>query len=93
MLLKCYHHLHHVVECDVESTKHKSYEINNLYIFEMTISLNKLITKLINRELLIFRRFQVDPKEIKCLLQRHESMFPIACFLTQQILKIVGSQI
>ncbi len=38
----------------------------------------------------------MDPKEIKCPLQRwqkHESMFPIVGFLAQQILRIVGSQI
>jgi len=60
MLLKCYHHLHHVVDCDVEFTKHKSYENNNLDIFEMITSSSEPITKLVNRELLIFRRFQVD---------------------------------
>ncbi len=69
MLLKCYHHLHHVVDCDVESTKHKSYEDNNLDIFEMITSSSEPITKLVNRELLIFKRFQVDLKEIKCPLQ------------------------
>jgi hypothetical protein len=60
VLLKCYHHLHHVVDCDVEFTKHKSYENNNLDIFEMITSSSEPITKLVNRELLIFRRFQVD---------------------------------
>jgi hypothetical protein len=42
------------------------------------------------------RRFQVDPKEIKCPLQwwlKHESMFPTVGFLAQQISGIVGSQI
>ncbi len=52
MLLKCYHHLHHVVDYDVEFTKHKSYENNNLDIFEMITNSSEPITKLINRELL-----------------------------------------
>jgi hypothetical protein len=40
-----------------------------LDIFEMNISVNKLAKELVDIELLIFRRFQVDIKEIKCLLQ------------------------
>jgi hypothetical protein len=35
MLLKCYHHLHLVVDYDVEYIEHKSYEDSNLDIFEM----------------------------------------------------------
>jgi hypothetical protein len=35
MFLKCYHHLHHVENYDVEFTKHKSYEDNNVDIFQM----------------------------------------------------------
>ncbi len=49
-----------------------------------------------NRELLIFKRFQMDPKKIKCPLQwwqKHESMFPIVGFLVRQLLGIVKSQI
>jgi len=69
MFLKCYHHLDHVVDCYVEFTKHRSYEENSLDIFEMTISTSELVTKLVNKELLNFRRSQVDPKEIKCPLQ------------------------
>jgi hypothetical protein len=69
MLLKCYHHLHHVINCVVEFTKHKSYEDNNLDIFEMTSNTSELMTKLVNRQLLIFKKFQADPKKIKCLLQ------------------------
>jgi hypothetical protein len=65
MLLKCYHHLHHVKNYDVEFTKHKLYENNSLDIFEMTASIIEPILELVNKELLIFKRFQVDLKEIK----------------------------
>jgi hypothetical protein len=68
MFLKCYHHLHLVVNYDVEFKEHTSYEDINMYIFEMTTNTNEPMTKLVNREFLIFRRFQVDPKEIKCCL-------------------------
>jgi hypothetical protein len=84
MLLKCYHHLHFAEDCDVEFTKHRSYEDNNLDIFEMIVSTCELVTKLVNRNLLIFKRFQVNFKEIKCPLQwwqKHEYMLPIIGFL------------
>jgi hypothetical protein len=47
-------------------------------------------------ELLIFKHYQVDPKDVKCPFQRwgkHEAMFSIVDFLACQILGIVGSQI
>jgi hypothetical protein len=69
MLLKCYHHLHLVENYDVESTKHRSYEDNSLEIFEMTTCTNEPMVELVNKELLIIRRFQMDPEEIKCPLQ------------------------
>jgi hypothetical protein len=81
---------------DVESIEHKSYEETNLDFFEMTINTIEPVIELVNKKLLIFKRFQVDPKEIKCPLQwwqKHESMFPTIGFLTQQILGIFGSQI
>jgi hypothetical protein len=86
MLLKCYYHLHHVEDCDVEFRERRSYEDNNLDIFEMILSTSEPMTKLVNRKLLIYRRFQVDFKEIKCFLQwwqKNESMFPIVGFLAQ----------
>jgi hypothetical protein len=52
--------------------------------------------ELVTRELLIFRCYQVDPKNIKCFFQwwgKHETMFPIVDLLAYQILSIVGSQI
>ncbi len=54
---------------DVESIKHRSFEDNNLDIFEMTLNTSEPVTKLVNKELLNFRRFQMDPKKIKCPLQ------------------------
>jgi hypothetical protein len=68
MFLKCYHHLHDVENYDVEFLKYRFYEDNNLDIFEMTLSTSKLVTKLVNKEFLIFRRFKMDPKKIKCPL-------------------------
>jgi hypothetical protein len=69
---------------------------NNPDIFEMIANTSELVVELVNKKLLIFRRFQVDLKEIKCPLrwwQKHEFMFPIVSFLARQILGIVGPQI
>jgi hypothetical protein len=79
---------------DIESIEHRAYEDNNLDIFEMIANISEPVAKLVNMELLIFKRFQVDPKKIKWLLQwcqKHESMFPTIGFLARQILGIVGS--
>jgi hypothetical protein len=86
MLLKCYHHLHLVEDCDVKFIEHRSYEDSSLDIFEMIVSTSELVTKLVNRNLLISRRFQVDFKEIRSPLQwwqKHESMFLIVDFLVR----------
>jgi hypothetical protein len=64
MFLKCYHHLHHMKNYDVECIKHKSYEDNIFDIFEMIVSTSEPMTKLVNREFLIFRRFQMDSNAI-----------------------------
>jgi hypothetical protein len=39
-----------------------------LDIFEQIANTSELVKKLVNMELLIFRWYQVDMKEIKCLL-------------------------
>jgi hypothetical protein len=96
MFLKCYHHLHHVVDCEIESIDHKFYENCNLNMFEMIVNTSELIKELVNRDLLIFKRFWMDPKEIKCPFQwwqKRESMSRTIDFFAWQILGIVGSQI
>ncbi len=53
-------------------------------IFEHIASTSELIEELVKRELLIFRRYQLDVKDIKCPLQwwqKHEAMFLIVGFL------------
>jgi hypothetical protein len=83
MLLKCYYHLHPLVESKGGVVDEKVEDDKNLDIFEMTTNTNDPTTKLVNRELLIFRCYQVDDKDIKCPLQwweKHENMFPIVGF-------------
>jgi hypothetical protein len=44
-------------------------EESSLDIFEMSIGTNEPTKEVANKELLMFRRFQVDLKEIKCPLE------------------------
>jgi hypothetical protein len=68
----------------------------NLDIFRQTASTSEPSKELVTKELLIFKHYQVDPKNIKYFLQwwgKHEAMFPTIVFFTCQILSIIGSQI
>jgi hypothetical protein len=65
-----------------------------LDIFEQIISTNQPIEGLVKKKLLIFRKYQLDVKDIKYPFhwwQKHEAMFPTFGFLARQILRIVGS--
>jgi hypothetical protein len=53
MLLKCYYHLHPLVEFERGVVDQKVEEDMSLDIFEMTTNTNEPSTKLINRELLM----------------------------------------
>jgi hypothetical protein len=62
----------------------------------MTSNTSEPATELVNIEVLIFRHYQVDVKDMKCPLhwwEKHESMFPTFGFCAKQILGIVESQI
>jgi hypothetical protein len=54
-------------------------EDNNLDIFEMTTNISEQVTKLINKEFLIFKHYYVNVKNIKCPFQWWEKMR--ICFL------------
>jgi uncharacterized protein YbbC (DUF1343 family) len=68
MLLKCYHIFHpmakfgHVANMQID-------EKINLNIFEMFVKTNEPTKEVVNKELLMFRRFQVDVEHIKCPLE------------------------
>ncbi len=68
----------------------------SLDIFEMTISISEPRKEFVNINLLIFKQYQVDVKNIKCHFQwrqKHKTMFLIIGFLNHQILWIIESQI
>jgi hypothetical protein len=60
MLVKCHEHLYPLLRLDRNSTDQN--------IFEQIASTNEPIEKLVKRELLVFKRYQLDVKNIKCPL-------------------------
>jgi hypothetical protein len=96
MLVKSYNHLHLIGNVASSSTKQDANKDYGLNIFQMTHNNTETTKKIVTRELLDFRRFHVDVKDIKNLFQwweQHESRFHAASFLAKQILRIVISQI
>jgi hypothetical protein len=77
MCISCYHHFHPLLKNAIVGQGVN--ENCNLNFFEMTTNINEPMKELVNRELLIFKRFQVDPKDIKCPLNGGKSMN--LCFL------------
>jgi hypothetical protein len=55
MLLKCYYHLHPLVEFERGVVDQRVEEDMSLDIFEMIVSTSEPTMELVNRELLIFR--------------------------------------
>jgi len=92
LLLKFNHHLDPLFKIE-SSFVNKSNEDNSLDIFEMVTYTHKLIKEHVNKKLMIFHKFQMDGKDIKCLLEwwkKHESML---VFFSRQLLGIINSQI
>jgi hypothetical protein len=58
MFLKCYYHLHPMVEFE-RGDEQRVEEDKSLDIFEMIVNTSELTTELANKELLIFKRYQV----------------------------------
>jgi len=66
MLVKCHEHLHPLVRLDRNCADQGIFEHDyNLDIFEQTTSTNEPIKKLVKRVLLVFKRYQLDVKDIK----------------------------
>jgi hypothetical protein len=57
MFLKCHYYLHPLVEFEKGVVDEKVEEDNNLDIFEMTMSVSEQVTKVINKEFLIFKHY------------------------------------
>jgi hypothetical protein len=65
---KCHYYLHPLAEFERGVVDQRIKKENSLDIFEMTANTIEPTMKLINRELLIFKRYQMDVKDIKCPL-------------------------
>jgi hypothetical protein len=70
VLMKCHEHLHPLVRLNMNYVHQDIFEHDcSLDIFEQTPSTSELVEKLVNKELLVFRKYQLDVKDIKCPLQ------------------------
>jgi hypothetical protein len=84
MLLKCSHIFHPMAKFGPVANMQTNEECN-LNIFRIFIGTNKPTKEVVNKELQMFKRFQVDVKDIKCPLEwweKHESMFPNVAIFT-----------
>ncbi len=61
MLLKCYYHLHPLLENAIVD-QGVDEDCNELEIFETTVNTNEPTKEFVNKELLIFKRFQMVAK-------------------------------
>jgi hypothetical protein len=68
MFLKCHYYLHRFAKSKRVVIDQRVEEDNSLELFKMATNTNELTTKLINRQVFIFRRYQVNVKNIKCPL-------------------------
>jgi hypothetical protein len=96
MLLECYHYLHQKAKSKVGCVYQIRHANSDLNIFEQTPNTSEPTIELVIKEMLIFRCYQMDSKDIKHLFQwrvKHETIFPNVGFLDLQILEIIGSQI
>jgi hypothetical protein len=68
MFKKCYYHLHPLDESERSVVDQRVEEDMNLDIFKMITGTNELTMELVNKELMIFKHYQVDVKDIICPL-------------------------
>jgi hypothetical protein len=66
MFLKHHYHLHPLAKSKRGVVDQRVEKDSNLDIFEMIVGTSEPTTKLINKELPIFRHYQVDVKDMKC---------------------------
>jgi hypothetical protein len=50
MFLKCYHHLHHATNCEIEYVDQRVDENYNLDIFEVIVNINEPIKELVHKK-------------------------------------------
>ncbi len=67
MLFKCHNHLYHVSIYEVDCAYSTIEEDCNLNTFEQIANTNEPMKELVRRKLQIFKRYQVDIKDIKCV--------------------------
>ncbi len=91
MFLKCYHHLHPLIESNNGFVNQRMDDDNNWNIFQMTTVNTEPTKELGKRELLGFWCYQVDVKEIKTPFdsgKNKKPCFPQLGFLFIRLKKI-----
>jgi hypothetical protein len=79
-----------MAKLEVEFANHIKDAKSDLDIFKQTPDTSESTIELVAKEMLIFRHYQVDFKEIKCLLEwwaKHETMFITVDFFGPRNLK------
>jgi len=66
MFLKCHYHLHPLAESKRGLVDQGVGKDNSLDIFERIVNTSERPLELISRELLVFKDYQVDVKNIEC---------------------------
>jgi len=69
MFLKCYYHLHALIEFERAVIEQRVGKDKSLDMFEMTLNTSEPTMELVNKELFIFRHYQMHVKDIKSPLQ------------------------
>jgi hypothetical protein len=70
MLVKCHEHLHPLVRLYKNCVDQDIFEQDcSLDICEQTTPISEPTEELVKKELLVFRRYQLDVKDIKCVFQ------------------------
>ncbi len=96
MLVKSYNHVHLVGDVASSFVDQDVDQDCGLDIFQMTDNNTKIAKEIVTMELLDFKRFHMDVKDIKNPLQwweKHEFRFSIVGFFAKQVLGILSFQI
>jgi hypothetical protein len=76
MLMKCYYYLHPSIKFDNDFVNKKMYDDSPFDIFQMIAKSTRPTKKLVKRELLVFRHYEVDVKEISVPFDGGRNMKP-----------------
>ncbi len=89
MLFKCHHVLHHVLKFETMANQLNDEDFC-FDILEMTIETNELAKELVNMEMQMFWKYQVNAKDIKHIMEWWGNMSPCFQLLFSLLVKSLG---